>query len=34
MQSCLETAAGKADIILFQESWISKEHTTVSHLSF
>ena len=34
MQSCLETIAEKADIILFQESWISKEYITVSYSSF
>ena len=34
MQSCLEIAAEKTDIILFQELWISREYTTVSHLSF
>ena len=34
MQSYLETAAEKADIILFQESWIFKEYTIVSHSSF
>ena len=34
MQSCLEFAVEKADIVLFQEPWMSREHTTVSHPSF
>ena len=34
MQSYLKTAAEIADIILFQESWISREHIIISYLSF
>ena len=34
MQSCLEIITEKVDVILFQEVWISREHTTISHLSF
>ena len=34
MQSCLEIVVEKADIILFQESWISRELTTVLYSSF
>ena len=33
MQSYLKTVAETADIILFQESWISKEHIIVSFQS-
>ena len=34
MQSYLETVVETADIILFQESWILREHITVSYWSF
>ena len=34
MQSCLEFAKGKADIVLLQEPWISLENTTITHPAF
>ena len=34
MHSLLDTASGKADLVLIQEPWISNQNTTVTHNSF